>query len=169
MNMKTLIAAFAVAATTVASASIFNWTVTGDAGAAHIYGYSLPASSKWSQTVRKDLNQAAGAFGSTNYRWEGGVLQAQHTDASNTHFTQGNWYEVSQLRFAFKGNTFQTDIKWADVMKAFKDGNTYSKTFSDKSNNSYTLSITSLPEPTSGLLLLLGAGMLALRRKAVRA
>ncbi|HBO98611.1 MAG TPA: hypothetical protein DD637_02060, partial [Verrucomicrobia bacterium] len=32
-----------------------------------------------------------------------------------------------------------------------------------------SFAIQSIPEPTSGLMLLLGAGMLTLRRKAVRA
>ena len=191
MNMKTIIAALAVAATSVASAAVFNWSVAGKdgstwpfpgcsytdsttdasvtipedkSGKAHIYAYVNSTGG----LIRKDLNQASGDFSSANWRWNDGVLQAKGDKDDST------WENIMYIAFAFHGNRMQTKKIDCEELKEALENGTYTTDFTYKPKNSelsytYTLTISSVPEPTSGLLLLLGAGMLALRRKAVRA
>ena len=177
MNIKSMIAAAAVAASTVASASIFNWTITANEGSTLTKG-SL-ASYDDTTWIRTDdfwtANNGTKASGSLNesdwgYKYEDGTLKGWSGSTSS-------WLEVGKFSFGITGNingdtekTGGTDILWSDVLAAWKDGKAYSKGFWYGDNTgalSGTISIT--PEPTSGLMLLLGAGMLALRRKAVRA
>ena len=175
MNIKSMIAAAAVAASTVASASIFNWTITANEGSTLTKG-SL-ASYDDTTWIRTDdfwtANNGTKASGSLNesdwgYKYEDGTLKGWSGSTSS-------WLEVGKFSFGITGNingdtekTGGTDILWSDVLAAWKDGKAYSKGFWYGDNTgalSGTISIT--PEPTSGLMLLLGAGMLALRRKAV--
>ena len=175
MNMKSMIAAAAVVASTVASASVFNWSISSAGGAssltAEIYSYTDPNKTTPSGDdggMRYDQNIAQGAFDNANYRWENGVLQA--SSIGWNEMTNGDWYDVEKIAFKVtpKGQQDQwATIDWSDIMTAAKAGNAFTKDFSVNGTN-YTLTVANLPEPTSGLMLLLGAGMLALRRKAVR-
>ena len=179
MNIKSMIAAAAVAASTVASASIFNWTITANEGSTLTKG-SLASYKDDTTWIRTDdfwtANNGTKASGSLNesdwgYKYEDGTLKGWNGSTSS-------WLEVGKFSFGITGKingntekTGGTDILWSDVLAAWKDDKAYSKTFWYGGDNgdalSGTISIT--PEPTSGLLLLLGTGMLALRRKAVRA
>ena len=175
MNMKSMIAAAAVVASTVASASVFNWSISGADGAssltADIFSYTDPnktTTSKDDGGIRYDQNIAQGAFDNANYRWENGVLQASSIGWNGMAI--GDWYDVEKIAFKVttKGQReLWAEIDWSDIMAAAKAGNAFTKGFSVDGTN-YTLTVANLPEPTSGLMLLLGAGMLALRRKAVR-
>ena len=177
MNMKSMIAAAAVVASTVASASVFNWSISGADGAssliADIYSYTDPNKTTPSDDdggIRYDQNIAQGAFDNANYRWENGVLQA--SSIGWNEMAIGDWYDVEKIAFfkvTLKGQRdLWATIDWSDIMAAAKAGNAFTKGFSVDGTN-YTLTVANLPEPTSGLMLLLGTGLLALRRKAVRA
>ena len=175
MNIKTLVAAFAVAASTVASASIFNWTITGDYSADNLLlqGYE---GTIW----RGEGNIKSGDKKNVDnvFKWESGKLYVKNVD-----YTQDTWHQVGSLNFKLTGYTGEGattpgnyiksgSATWDDIYAALTGKNGYYD-FTIKAGTSdiATIRLTSdvIPEPTSGLMLLLGAGMLALRRKAVRA
>ena len=169
MNKKMLLSAFAAVAVSAASADIFSWTlsgygVTGETRA-EIWAVPDYASSDLNSGVqiRTDKDVAQGAFASTNYRWQDGVLQAYHADKTT-------WYDVYRLDFTFDrdGGTASMAASWADVLAKVKTEGKYTRTMGWGTDIT-TLTISGLPEPTSGLMLLLGAGVLALRRRPVRA
>ena len=187
MNIKSMIAAAAVAASTVASASIFNWTITANEGSTLTKGSitsgtridgeetGLRGGPEW--TANGSSVSGTLEAGNWTYKYgENGNLQGYAVWAGEEN--NGKWWDVSKFSFYITGETTAgteksggTDILWSDVLTAWRGGKAYSKTFWYGGDNgdalSGTISIT--PEPTSGLMLLLGAGMLALRRKAVRA
>ncbi len=174
MNIKTMIAAVSVVASTVVSAGVFTWEIEPAVGKqvnfveffsladktdpsdnsqkAAIRGSSWEGSSEWWESDHTGSP-------SSGFRWENGVLQAQSVGWDD--MTKGNWYDVYQLKFIFNGTrTTPTFVTWSDVLNQVKSSGKFST-----STEYGTLTISNLPEPTSGLMLLLGAGMLALRRK----
>ncbi len=174
MNMKTIIAAFAVAASTVASASIFNWTITGGYSADNLLLQGYEGSTWLGEGNIKsgDKKNVDSAF-----KWENGTLYAKNADN-----TLDTWHQVGSLNFKLTGYTGEGattpgnyiksgSATWNDIYAALKNSGSYDFTIKNGENTLATIELTSdvIPEPTSGLLLLLGTGMLALRRKAVRA
>ena len=172
MNMKTIIAAFAVAASTVASASIFNWTITGGYSADNLLlqGYE---GTNW----RGEGNIKSGDKKNVDnvFKWESGKLYVKNVD-----YTLDTWHQVGSLNFKLTGYTGEGatgnyiksgSATWDDIYAALKNSGSYDFTIKAGTSDIATIKLTShvIPEPTSGLLLLLGTGMLALRRKAVRA
>ncbi len=173
MNMKTIIAAFAVAASTVASASIFNWTITGGYSADNLFLQGYEGSTWLGEGNIKsgDKKNVDSAF-----KWGNGTLYAKNVDNP-----QDTWHQVGSLNFKLTGYTGEGatgnyiksgSATWDDIYAALTGKNGYYD-FTIKAGTSdiATIRLMSdvIPEPTSGLLLLLGTGMLALRRKAVRA
>ena len=175
--MKKLLAIAAMATTLASSASMVDWNYAGvsaDAGSS-IYlfvGATAPtsfesvdalkaASINTGKTVVDSVNPRSGAHsylgnGSAEYDWSAGdtyyyVLvssdnQTFYVDPKGTTITAGNIYE--------KGSS----------------GTGVVNTSTGSSTHTYAAfggggSGGDVPEPTSGLLLLVGAGMLALRRK----
>ena len=174
MNMKTIIAAFAVAASTVASASIFNWTITGGYSADNLFlqGYEESTWLGEGNIKSGDKKNVDSAF-----KWENGTLYVKNVDN-----TLDTWHQVGSLNFKLTGYTGEGattpgnyiksgSATWDDIYAALKNSGSYDFTIKKGENTLATIKLTSdvIPEPTSGLMLLLGAGMLALRRKAVRA
>ena len=172
MNMKTIIAAFAVAAATVASAGTFRWTLTPGTGLdGEGYAYS-----NWTEAW----------YGVNSGSKDNTFSKDKFTQLGNSYFididfgTPGNddlfkfgyngaknkgWADTGSLNPT--GFDYRGTIKWMDILNATSNGGTYTGKF--EGTDSGTFTIKSIPEPTSGLLLLLGTGLLALRRKTVRA
>ena len=182
MNIKSMIAAAAVVASTVASAAIFNWTITGgyDADNLLLQGYS---NSQWKgegYNNNENPNDASGNKAHEKhvdnaFKWEKNTLYVRNTDSG------ADWSKFDSLIFKLTKYTGEgatsnyiksNSAKWEDIYNALT-GKNGSYDFTIKAGNSTlaTIKLTSdvIPEPTSGLMLLLGAGMLALRRKTVRA
>lgn len=186
MNMKTMIAAFAVAATTVASAAEFKWLMSDN--------YWGGKASDANGCSRNDLDHFSAAPGVNRYQFV--------TDTSKWNWTVGT--QMQKLKDDGKyGFTYDSDKAWTDyygknyslVIKLggndvgatadntaisgavyagyyvrvddlfdalAKDGKYELKDKGDHLIGTFT---GVAPEPTSGLMLLLGAGVLALRRK----
>ena len=174
MNMKTIIAAFAVAASTVASASIFNWTITGGYSADNLLlqGYEGTIWRGEGNIKPGDKKNVDNVF-----KWESGKLYVKNVD-----YTQDAWHQVGSLNFKLTeyteegattpGNYIKSgSATWDDIYAALKKSGSYDFTIKNGTSDIATIKLKSdvIPEPTSGLLLLLGTGLLALRRKAVRA
>ena len=172
MNMKTIIAAFAVAAATVASAGTFRWTLTpgtGSDGNGIAYSdwteawYGVNSGNKDNTFSKKEFTQVGDSyyididFGT---RENGDLFKFGYNGADNK-----GWADTGSQNPT--GGNYQGTIKWTDILNATNNGGTFKGKF--EGTNSGTFTLQAIPEPTSGLMLLLGAGMLALRRKAVRA
>ena len=172
MNMKTIIAALAVAAATVASAGTFRWTLTpgkGSDGNSIAYSnwteawYCVNSGDKDKTFSKKEFTQVGDSyhididFGTPE---NGDLFKFGYNGAESK-----GWADTGSLNpdgFDYKGT-----IKWADILKATQNGKTYRIDF--QGTDAGYMTLQAVPEPTSGLMLLLGAGMLALRRKTVRA
>ena len=174
MNMKTIIAAFAVAASTVASASIFNWTITGGYSADNLFlqGYEESTWLGEGNIKSGDKKNVDSAF-----KWENGTLYVKNVDN-----TLDTWHQVGSLNFKLTGYTGEGattpgnyiksgSATWDDIYAALKKSGSCDFTIKNGTSDIATIKLMSdvIPEPTSGLLLLLGTGLLALRRKTVRA
>ena len=172
MNMKTIIAAFAVAAATVASAGTFRWTLTPGTGSD---GNGI-AYSNWTEawygvnsgnrdnTFSKDKFTQLGKsyfididFGTPK---DGDLFKFGYNGADKK-----GWADTGSLNPT--GGNYNGTIKWVDIWNATQNGGTYRIDF--QGTDAGYMTLHAIPEPTSGLMLLLGAGLLALRRKAVRA
>lgn len=192
MNIKTMLAAAAIVASTVASADAMKWQIT-------INTDSLPDSISYTE------NGQSGTIYPKQWdaikMWNNGSNSYLKKDNDGDYyFTWGDWgemsYEPGVLKFVIYDNSGETDqwgdgtwlgdtgskggngddkyygtITWDEVLNSIKENGYYKGKFFSYNNtimnDAFTLTRV-IPEPTSGLLLLLGAGMLALRRKAVR-
>ena len=166
MNMKTIIAAFAVAAATVASAGTFRWTLTVD-----------EKSSSYSSV--KDWTQF-GVDYNNSWQW---IADRKGTENTLTGTIDSNKYtggSGKNIKFGIKtdkswaaADTGTNWTTWDDFWESLQGEGATDKSFDLKLGGNGdtvgTITLHAIPEPTSGLMLLLGAGMLALRRKAVRA
>ena len=188
MNMKSMIAAAVVVASTVASAATFQWTVTLDNGA--------DWDTIWINHYDSTGNSVKNKWGSDGASYSKGTSVMEFTfdkvDADGKAYLKdkdGNINEVTYLKFGvyngdtyignttsdgYKWNSDSKCLSWADIYKAIQNGGTFTTDVNFNPENPWTTSKVgtmtfAVPEPTSGLMLLLGAGMLALRRKAVRA
>ena len=190
MNIKTMLAAAAIVASTVASAEAMKWQIT-------INTSSLPSSISTDNgdTINPQEWDAIKMWnnGSNSY--------LKKDNDGNYYFNWGEWgdmnYTPGNLKFVIYDNSGETDtngdgtwlgdtgskggngndkyygtIYWNDVLGEIAKNRSYKGKFfsynSTTMDDAFTLTRV-IPEPTSGLMLLIGAGMLALRRKAVRA
>ena len=156
--MKKMMIVLALAmATSVASAAAFKWS------AANLYGSDR--TTKWSGLVTLYCNEVA-SFSATATAASGAV-KAANTEFSNDSFAAGNEYNF-YITIVDNGKTFTSTpvgvIAQSSDVAAIGFGNMASQT-QTASNWSGGGSQGDIPEPTSGILLLVGAGMLALRRK----
>ena len=162
MNMKTIIAAFAVAAATVASAGTFNWTLTvnEDSSVANSwtqFGVDYNNSWQWIADRDGEKNTLSGTIESSSYtgsdkRIKFGIRVNQTYAAADTGLIWTTWDEF-----------------WASLQGEGATNQSFDLKLGGNGDTVGTITLQAIPEPTSGLMLLLGAGLLALRRKAVRA
>ena len=152
MKKMMIVMALAMVAS-VASAASFKWS------AANIYGSD--GTTKWSGTVTLYCAEVA-SFSATATATSG-AIKAANTEFSDAAFVAGNEYNF-YFTITDNGHTFTSQsvgaIAQASDVAAIGFGNMASAT-----QNAENWGGGDIPEPTSGLLLLVGAGMLALRRK----
>ncbi len=175
MNMKSMIAAAAVVASTVASASALKWTINANDD----FSYdkiSFKAFDKSGEVIDYTaVTCGNGVFNSGEdfFTWDSTGAKVKPYGGDNS----GVWQDVGSVIFTFdKDNTTVATtggykwgkLSWDDFYKSFKDGKDFTTGIFGDNGQVGTMTFA-VPEPTSGLMLLLGAGMLALRRKAVRA
>ena len=164
MNMKTIIAAFAVAAATVASAGTFKWTLTVD-----------EKSSSYSSV--KDWTQFGVDYGTWQWLWN---RDGTENTLSGTIDSSNYASSDKRIKFGIRVNdswaaadTGTNWTTWDDFWKSLQGEGATNQSFDLKLGGNGdkvgTITLQAIPEPTSGLLLLLGTGLLALRRKTVRA
>ena len=164
MNMKTIIAAFAVAAATVASAGTFKWTLTVDEKST-----SYSSVSSWTK------------FGVDYGTWQW-IADRNGTENTLSGTIESSSYTGSDkhIKFGIRVNdswaAADTGINWTswdNLWESLQGEGATDKSFDLKLGGTGatvgTITLHAIPEPTSGLMLLLGTGLLALRRKAVRA
>ena len=172
MNMKTIIAAFAVAAATVASAGTFRWTLTPGTG---LDGNDI-AYSDWTEAwYGVNSGSKDNTFSKEGFTQEGDsyYIDIDFGTHENDDLFKFGYNGADDKGWADTGSQdpdgkdYRGTIKWTEILNATNDGGTFKGKF--EGTNSGTFTIQSIPEPTSGLLLLLGTGLLALRRKTVRA
>ena len=181
MNMRILLAALALAATPAIQAMELKWTIHPNnvtaaeggnyadwnyglflAGTATSYN-SLPRE-KW----RYDQNGCFKLnFGNTvlpdNTPFFFGIMI--YDDTAKAYKGSAST-QLNKVTKEVEGKTttyYYGSITWKQINDAIKSKGFFK---TDLSNNAGYIMLT--PEPTSGLLLLLGTGLLALRRKAVR-
>ncbi len=156
--MKKVMIVMALAlVTTVANAASFKWS------AANIYGSD--GTTKWSGAVTLYCAEVASFSLATTAA--NGAIVAKNNEFANDAFSAGSTYN-----FFFKiedgGKTFTSQsiaaLAQASDSSTIQFGNMASAT-QTASNWTGGGTQPDVPEPTSGLLLLVGAGMLALRRK----
>ena len=172
MNMKTIIAAFAVAAATVASAGTFRWTLTPGTGSD---GNGI-AYSNWTEawygvnSGNRDNTFSKERFTKSDDSYYIDIDFGTHENDDLFKFGYNGaddkgWADTGSQNPA--GSDYRGTIKWTEILNATQKGETYRIDF--QGTDAGYMTLQAIPEPTSGLMLLLGAGMLALRRKAVRA
>ncbi len=190
MNIKSMIAAAAVVASTIASAATFQWTVGMNEGVSwdklscRIYSTDKVnfidvdglASKSWFDTGSGSLVGAPGTDGKFTFTKDGTSYTAGYL---RFNFANGDTYVGNASKIGYQWASAEDIISWDAVLSAIRSNGTFTKDinyFNDKGSSldwskaDKTIgTFTITPEPTSGLMLLLGAGMLALRRKAVRA
>lgn len=171
MNMKTMIAAFAVVAATVSSADTFKWVINpGSGSAADGVAYA-----NWTGAgyAKNSPALVENSFSRTDYDKNGGYFTINLEGSGGDKFKFGIWSEDSDgnwVGFTHTGakggdynDRFNGTIKWVDIWNATQNGGTYRIDF--QGTDAGYMTLQAVPEPTSGLMLLLSAGMLALRRK----
>ena len=148
---KLLVLAAILVAGVVANAAAFNWQ------AANIYG--ADATTKFSGTVTLYCVQLAD-WSETATATSGAVSKA-NTGFSSDKFTTGANYD-----FYFVINDGGKEFKSSTIVKGALESQTATMNFGNMASATQNASNwAAVPEPTSGLLLLLGMAGLALKRK----
>ena len=165
---KLIVAAFAVAFSVAASAATYNWKASNDwyspdgsddlAGTVYVFDGSLYAISDVTSALTASLSNA---------------MDSQALDYGTFFFTGGTGLtddgsDTAHMFAVVINNTgdgyWVSDMQNITINDAIKGGAAASFAFADVENISFT-AIGDVPEPTSGMLLLLGVAGLALRRR----
>ncbi|GEM_PF-460163 len=193
MNIKTMLAAAAVGVSTLASATTFQYMVNPN----YNFGFTLGNSVVFRVGAAYENGSAAGEWVIKNSPWvkpgekttytlTDSAIAGNNTTRKGYRFRFGLLSDDKQTWTLSKeeikaGNTIGGKWKYGDTEyegfwnmldEVIASGRDFSWEFKDASGNTFvtfSAQAQTVPEPTSGLLLLIGAGMLALRRKAVRA
>ena len=161
MNMKTIIAAFAVAATTVASAAAFKWTLTVNEDS----------------SVANSWTKFGVDYGTWQFIWDRngtentltGTIDSSSYTGSDKYIKFGIMTDQSWAA-ADTGSIWTTwDDFWESLQKEGATDKSFDLKLGGKGDKVGTITLQAIPEPTSGLMLLLGTGLLALRRKRAKA
>ena len=148
---KILVLAAAIVAGTIAHASAFNWQV------ANIYG--VDGTTKFNGTVTLYCTQVSGW--SETATATGGAVSKANTAFSSDKFTAGTNYD-----FYFVITDGGKEFRSASVTKGALESQTATINFGNMQTATQSASNWQVvPEPTSGLMLLLGVAGLALKRK----
>jgi len=182
MKMKKLIVSAALLVAGLAQASAVNWAlqsaVPGATDGQRIWAFIASDSSGSTQKTISQadaiaLIEANDYAGLKAYNQKGGTLKdgALFTGSyTSDNASWGTGTEVSGYAIIFdtsdKNLDGVTKYMVTDVQTVKFTNSGDSKSFGITPSGTWT-PITDAPEPTSGLLLLVGAGMLALRRKAL--
>ncbi len=173
MNMRILLAALALAATPAIQAMELKWTIHPSDGTAKEGGkyadwnYGLFLAGKtttsYSWLPRPDKGYFKLDFGDTVFADDTpfffGIMI--YDDTAKAYKGSASTQLLSKV---IDGTTYNYGgITLGQIREAINSKGSFK---TDLSNNAGYIMLT--PEPTSGLLLLLGTGLLALRRKAVR-
>ncbi len=174
MNMRILLAALALAATPAIQAMELKWTIHPSDGTAKEGGkyadwnYGLFLAGKtttsYSWLPRPDKGYFKLDFGDTvlpddtPFFFGIAIYDKTYKDSASTELNSFTKEVDGETKTYYYGS-----ITWKQINDAIKSKGFFK---TDLSNNAGYIMLT--PEPTSGLLLLLGTGLLALRRKAVR-
>ena len=184
MKSKAILSLAASIAAGVVSAGTFKWTVSMNDGV-EWDGLSCRIFAKDNSGIYLDAHYKSSAT------WFTQPEITFSADGAGQFTKDGATYDIGYLRFGFYsgstylGNTSKIGyeyagptggvVSWEEVLGALQSGGTFTTDIRKQTSGDWvnpgpsigTFSIT--PEPTSGLMLLLGAGMLALRRKRVQA
>ena len=152
---KIMVMLAVVAAAVVANAASFNWQ------AANIFGSD--GTTKYSGTVELyAVIDGVDTLVSTATA-NAGAISRTATEFDSDKLVVGNTYDFF-LKIEDNGKTFTSDVKSISAQQSSTStvnfGNMTSQT-----QNAANWAAADVPEPTSGLLLLLGVAGLALRRK----
>ena len=165
MNMKTIIAAFAVAAATVASAGTFKWTLTVDEKSS-----SYSSVKDWTQFgVDYGTWQWIADRNGTENTLSGTIDSDKYTGGSGKNIKFGIRVNDGWAAADTGTNWTTWDEFWASLQGEGATNQSIDLKLGGNGDTVGTITLHAIPEPTSGLMLLLGTGLLALRRKAVRA
>ena len=171
INRKMLMSAVAAVAVSAASAAALKWTVNANEGFSYdkisfkAYGADGKEISYTSVTCGEGVFKSGEDF----FKWDSTGAKVKPYSGDNANV----WQNVGSVIFTFgNGNTTVATtggsmwgkLSWEDFYKSFKEGNDFTTGIFGSNGQVGTMTFA-VPEPTSGLMLLLGAGMLALRRK----
>ena len=153
---KIMVMLAVVAAAVVANAASFNWQ------AANIFGSD--GTTKYSGTVELyAIIDGVDTLVSTATA-NAGAVQKANTAFSNDSLKGGNTYDF-YFTFEDNGKVFTSALKEDITAQATTTSTVNFGNMTSQTQNAANWAAADVPEPTSGLLLLLGVAGLALRRK----